>query len=102
MGLSVGDDGEVVLTLTLSLHGVWNPEVVFSLQPVGLKKIDILEAQVRDLQEENIQLKAKVELDLIIPFFSVSSMAACSAGDIVKWNSTAPREITASRSLRHV
>lgn len=104
LGLSHGDNnGEVVLTLALKLNDVWNPELFFSLLPVGLEKVDILEAQLRDLQEECTQLKVKVdrqqaayESGRMLPFLSVSSTADCQCSGIVVWNATTPREITAS------
>jgi len=103
LALSTGDvGGEVVLTLTLNMYGVWHPEYVFSLLPVGLEKVDVLEAQTRDLQEECARLGALVAqlVDTSRPataaFLSVSSAAACSGGQMVAWDAPAPREITAS------
>jgi hypothetical protein len=99
LDLSTGD-GEVKFTLTLDLHGVWNPEYVFSLLPVGLEKVDVLEAQMRDMQEECTQLREQVaellELPRNIAFLSVSSVTACPQGQVVTWDAPAPREMTTS------
>ena len=81
--------GEAVLTLTMSMRGIWKPKFVFSLLPVGLDKIDILEAKLRDAQEEIQQLREGSK----VTFFSVSSVVACSRGQAVVWNGTSPREI---------
>jgi hypothetical protein len=84
------------------MYGVWNPEYVFSLLPVGLEKVDVLDSQMRDIQEECGQLRAHVA-ELLeasrckdVAFLSVSSVAACAQNQIVTWNAEAPREITAS------
>ena len=45
---------EMVLTLTLNLGGIWKPKYVFKLLPVELRKVNLLEAQLRDAQEEII------------------------------------------------
>ena len=92
----------MVFTLTLNMYGVWHPEYVFSLLPVGLEKVDVLEAQTRDLQEECAQLRALVAQQAeasrtaTAAFLSISSAVACANGQVVVWNAPAPREISAS------
>jgi hypothetical protein len=49
--------GEAILVLTLSMGGIWKPQFEFTLLPVGLEKIDVLEAKLRDAQEEIETLK---------------------------------------------
>ena len=48
---------EISLVLTLSMGGVWKPQYVIDLFPVGLEKVDVLEAKLRDAQEEIAALK---------------------------------------------
>jgi len=55
------DGGEVALVLKLSMGGIWRPEFVFALLPVGLEKVDVLEAKVRDAQEEIEFLRMEAE-----------------------------------------
>ena len=84
-------DGEMVLTLTLSMGGIWKPEYAFVLLPVGLEKVDMLEAKVRDAQEEIEHLREQISAPA---FLSVSSTVACGFGGYVAWN--IPLENTAS------
>jgi len=79
-------DGEMVLTLTLSLGGVWKPEFVFTLLPVGLEKVDVLEAKLRDAQDEIELLRAQVEAAKQIFFFSATPTASCTPGQHVVWS----------------
>jgi hypothetical protein len=56
------------LTLKLTSIGtVWRPEFTFTLLPVGLEKVDRLEAVLRDVQEENRALRRTLDhnVDLI-------------------------------------
>ncbi|RYY83760.1 hypothetical protein EON63_10515 [archaeon] len=76
----------VTLTLTISIGGVWKPEFVFTLLPVALDKIDILEAKLRDAQEEIEQLRAHKELVNEVVYFSLSSKTACGNQQIVQWD----------------
>lgn len=88
--------GEAILTLTVSMGGIWRPKFVFALLPVGLDKLDIIEAKLRDAHEEIEVLKARAaEADglEIVRFFSVSSQTACGHLQIVQWDAPAPREI---------
>ncbi len=51
---------EISLVLTLSMGGIWKPQYVVDLFPVGLDKVDVLEAKLRDAQEEIAALKGAV------------------------------------------
>ncbi len=53
---------EISLVLTLSMGGVWKPQYVIDLFPVGLEKVDVLEAKLRDAQEEIAALKGALPL----------------------------------------
>jgi hypothetical protein len=56
------------LTLKLTSIGtVWRPEFTFALLPVGLEKVDRLEAVLRDVQEENRAFRRTLDhnVDLI-------------------------------------
>jgi hypothetical protein len=89
-------DGEMVLTLTLSMGGIWKPEFVFALLPVGLEKVDMLEAKVRDAQEEIESLRAQLAGRSAPAHLSISSSTACGNQQMVAWNAAAPVVITAS------
>lgn len=90
----IHSDGEMVLTLTLSMGGIWRPEYVFMLLPVGLEKVDMLEAKMRDAQEEIESLRTQLALKTAPPaFLSLSSTAICANGSIVVWNANAPQQI---------
>lgn len=82
---------EVTLVLTLSMCGVWKPKFAFSLLPVGLEKIDILEAKLRDAQEEIAMLKRGGN----DAYLSVSSTTPCGNQQMVTWNAEKPKEINA-------
>ena len=96
-------DGEVNFSLTLNLHGVWNPQFHFPLLPVGLKKTDILESKVKDLQEENALLREEVDTlkdserrnCLCQAYMSLSSSIATSNNNMISWNDE-PRDISVS------
>ena len=51
---------EISLVLTLSMGGIWKPQYVVDLFPVGLDKVDVLEAKLRDAQEEIAALKGAI------------------------------------------
>ena len=51
---------EISLVLTLSMGGIWKPQYVIDLFPVGLDKVDVLEAKLRDAQEEIAALKGAI------------------------------------------
>lgn len=82
------EGGEVLLVLTLSMYGVWRPKFTFTLLPVGLDKIDVLEAKLRDAQEEIVALKKALssEHDKEVVFMSLSTSLACGFGGPVQWN----------------
>lgn len=92
------EEEDIYLMLTLSMGGVWKPEFVFNLLPVGLDKIDILEAKLRDAQDEiealKIELNEKSDKSEI-SFLSLSSITSCPNQQMVQWNGTVPRVITA-------
>ena len=96
-------DGEVNFSLTLNLHGVWSPQFHFPLLPVGLKKTDILESKVKDLQEENALLREEVDTlkdserrnCLCQAYMSLSSSIATSNNNMISWNDE-PRDISVS------
>jgi hypothetical protein len=49
----------MVLTLKLSIGGgIWKPEYIFTPLPVGLEKIDMLEAKLRDATDKINMLEA--------------------------------------------
>jgi hypothetical protein len=54
--------GEAIsLVLTLSMGGIWKPQYVIDLFPVlDLDKVDVLEAKLRDAQEEIAALKGAI------------------------------------------
>mmetsp|Transcript_1755 Transcript_1755/g.3607 ORF Transcript_1755/g.3607 Transcript_1755/m.3607 type:complete len:304 (+) Transcript_1755:55-966(+) len=90
-------DGEMVLTLVLSvMGGIWKPEFVFALLPVGLEKVDMLEAKVRDAQEEIESLRAQLAAGSAPAYLSISSATACANQQMVTWDAAAPVAITAS------
>eukprot|EP01031_Cornospumella_fuschlensis_P031747 gene31747-38373_t len=75
---------EVTLTLTISIGGVWKPEFVFSqFLPVALDKIDVLEAKLRDAQEELEHLRAAQPK---VPFLSLASKTDCADQQMVQWD----------------
>ena len=88
------DDG-CSLVLTLNIGDVWKPVFVFSLVPVGLDKIDVVEAKLRDAQEEIEALKfevATLKADVnplkVAVFLSLSSRDNTHNQAYVKWNGT--------------
>mmetsp|Transcript_1756 Transcript_1756/g.3609 ORF Transcript_1756/g.3609 Transcript_1756/m.3609 type:complete len:304 (+) Transcript_1756:55-966(+) len=90
-------DGEMVLTLVLSvMGGIWKPEFVFALLPVGLEKVDMLEAKVRDAQEEIESLRAQLAAGSAPAYLSISSATACGSQQMVAWDAAAPVVIPAS------
>ena len=51
----------ISLVLTLSMGGIWKPQYVIDLFPVlDLDKVDVLEAKLRDAQEEIAALKGAI------------------------------------------
>jgi hypothetical protein len=88
--------GKAILTLTISVGGIWRPKFVFALLPVPLDKVDILEAKLRDAHEQIQNLNKKLapleDLD-VRPFLSISSETSCSRQQIVQWDAEEPRDI---------
>lgn len=56
-------DGEIRLTLSMC-NGMYRPEYIFPLVPIGIDAVAILEAKVRDLQEANREYQQRVFLKL--------------------------------------
>jgi hypothetical protein len=91
--------GEAILTLTVSMGGIWRPKFVFALLPVGLDKLDIIEAKLRDAHEEIHMLKEKVaEVDglQVTRLFSVGSKSTCGPEQMVQWDADTPRQVCSS------
>ena len=88
-------DGDATMTLTLNfMNGIWMPEFNFTLLPVGLNKVDVLEAKLRDAVEEIEQLRLQVnELQLAVEpaVMRLNSSTACMVNGIIVWNGEAGR-----------
>ncbi|RYH04953.1 hypothetical protein EON65_46035 [archaeon] len=69
--------------MTISVGGIWKSDFVFPLLPVALDKIDVLEAKLRDTQEEIEQLKSSKPTMAQI---SLASTTACNPQQIIQWN----------------
>lgn len=86
--------GEHKITLTLNMcGGVWKPAFVYPLTPVGVDHIDVLEAKVRDLQDEvevfkqqreEMELEMK-EVLLNRTYLSLASSVVCPHNQCVDW-----------------
>ena len=77
---------------------------VFPLLPVALEKTDILQAQLRDAQDEIVGLKKKSKnLNLSWSrqslLLSVASQSICLDGGFVEWNSPLRIMCTTTRFL---
>jgi hypothetical protein len=84
LNLSVSNN-EVALTLTLSMcGGMWKPVYKVVLIPVALSKVDILQAQLRDAQEQIQELSRKVARGLM----KLHSQTACPTGSCISWDSS--------------
>jgi hypothetical protein len=82
--LIINKNEEVILSLTLSMcGGMWKPQYHVTFAPVELEKIDILEAQLRDAQEEIRQLKSASRT---LIFMKLRSQTACALNQAVQWN----------------
>ena len=86
-------DTEAHLILTLVVGGVWTPEFVFTLLPVALDKLDVLDAKLRDALDEIDRLKAAQKARETV-FMSVSSQVACTNQQYVVWNGATPNEMS--------
>jgi len=83
--LSNSDKG-VLLTLQLVLGGVWKPEFVFTLLPVALEKVDLLESRLRDAHDEIEALRAGSAAS----YLSISSKTSCAHNQMVSWDGDGP------------
>jgi hypothetical protein len=77
------------LHLVLNMMGLWQPEYGFDLLPVGLEVTDILQAQLRDAQDEIGALKTqlrKVSLSATgDKYMSLTSTTAAGNGAYITW-----------------
>ena len=72
----------VDLTLQLVFGGVWKSEFVFTLIPVALEKVDLLEARLRDAYDEIEALRA----GNTACYLSLSTKSVCWYDQIVCWD----------------
>ena len=63
---------------------------------MGLEKVDILEAKLRDATDEIELLRAQIKHRLVPAFLSISSNTACANQQMVVWNASSPLEIATS------
>jgi hypothetical protein len=81
------EEGEATLVLSVSImNGIWKPEFLFSMLPVGLDKMDVLEAKLRDAQEEIEAMRINNNKEKEVLFLSLSSNVACQAQLMVVWD----------------
>jgi hypothetical protein len=78
------------ITLVIDMYGgICKLEYQYPLTPVGIDQIDVLEARVRDLQEEIEALKEdKKNLGKLLlprPYLSLSSNVACGLNQFIDW-----------------
>jgi len=91
-------DGEAILKLVLSISGIWKPEFAFTLLPLALEKVDILNAQLRDALEEIDELRNEIAESVVQrpAYLSLCSQQACGLNQMIVWNGTVPKTITES------
>jgi hypothetical protein len=53
-------NGSLKMMLTISVYGTWRPEYQMILAPLNIDRVDILEALLRDAQEEIIELRRMI------------------------------------------
>ena len=82
------------ITVTLNLSGLWKPQFEFDLCPVDLEPLDVINAQLRDAQEEIQRLRVSSAA-----YLSLSSHTATARGQMVTWNGNSPRIIIDSHFL---
>jgi hypothetical protein len=92
--------GEMVLTLKLLVACVWKPEFVFALLPVGLEKGDMLEAKVRDAQEEIESLRAQLAKLSAPAYLTISSATSCEYQQMVIWKKSVMMDVATSIAFR--
>lgn len=51
----------LTMRLTISVHGTWKPEYHMQFLPLSIDRVDILQALLRDAQEEIAILREEVE-----------------------------------------
>jgi hypothetical protein len=89
-----------LLTLTISLmDGIWKNTYTFTLLPVELNKVDVLEAKLRDADEAITKLNScvqKLTVSSSPPMLSISSKTATAHGEMVRWDAEAPKLFTES------
>lgn len=85
--------GNLKLKLTLDISGLWQPQFEFVLKALELDAVQVLQAQLRDAQEE---IKAIKEIKHEYAFLSVCSQTATVNQGIVAWNGTSVNMITHS------
>jgi hypothetical protein len=80
------EEGEAQLVLSLSImNGIWKPEFFFAMLPVGLDKMDVLEAKLRDAHEEIEAMRIQL-LDKEAVFISLHSTIPCAYEEKVVWD----------------
>jgi hypothetical protein len=89
-----------LLTLTISLmDGIWKNTYTFTLLPVELNKVDVVEAKLRDADEAITKLNACVEKLAVSskpPVLSTSSQTATGQNQIIPWDAETPKLCTES------
>ena len=95
-----GDDPVVIksedsITLILSMGGgIWKPQYVFSLVPIAIDAVAILEAKVRDLEESNRELMQFNEASANRIYTTLFSGVSTPSGADFNWS--------AEHLLRHL
>jgi hypothetical protein len=93
-------EGKMLLTLTIQISKLWAPQYVFPMTPVGLEAVDMLAAQLRDMQDEITLLKREAaEHRAGANYLSISSQTACGNNGFVQWNGNTPRCISEGYEL---
>jgi hypothetical protein len=82
-------DDKIKLILNMC-GGVWKPEFVFPLTAVGVQQVDILEAKIRDLQEEIEYFKAEKAAEETVYLYLASNIA-CALSQHVDWRADFPQ-----------
>lgn len=94
---------DMVLTLKLTLGRSWKPVFTFTLLPVGLQKVDVLEAQLRDALEKvdalEVQLRdalGNMRSGSEVVFMSVTAgprlLTITEYEGVVTWDGVAPTD----------
>jgi hypothetical protein len=80
-----GDDNHMELQLTVQFGPFWSPEFVFKLSTIHLDRVDLLEAQIRDAQEEIVRLNKQLKERDTLGYLSLKSAASAGAGQYFQW-----------------